>query len=59
MLVKSYAPGNKKFKNKPDAKRNKGHGGNLRARLPHPKLSFQLVKKKKRLKGLSSEETHQ
>lgn len=47
MLVKSYAPGNKKFKDKSDAKQNKGHGGNLRARLHHPKLSFQLVGKKK------------
>lgn len=46
LLAKSYAPGNKKFKDKPDAKWNKGHGGNLRIKPPHPKLSIQFVKKK-------------
>lgn len=48
LLAKYYAPGNKKFKDKPDAKWKKGHGGNLRTRSPHTKLSFQLVKKIKR-----------
>lgn len=46
LLAKSYAPGNKKFKDKPDVKRNKGHGGNLKIKPPHPKLSVQFVKKK-------------
>lgn len=38
---------------------NKGHGGNLRASLPHPKLSFQIVGGKNEKESLSSEETHQ
>lgn len=55
--VKSYAPGDKKFKNKSDAKWNKGSGGNLRARhAPPPPLQAKLPTCEEKLKeSLSSE----